>query len=53
MRTSFLEKKIGLTADDSNGEAVEEVVGRLSETNQKQWGAVYYLLAEKFGKQDV
>ena len=26
MRTSFLEKKLGLPADDSNGEAVKEVV---------------------------
>ncbi|MEN9020139.1 MAG: DUF2853 family protein [Verrucomicrobiales bacterium] len=53
VRTSFLEKKLGLPADDSNGEAVKEVVGRLAESCQKQWGAVYYLLAERFGKQDV
>ena len=53
MRTSFLEKKLGLPADDSNGEAVKEVAGRLAESHQKQWGAVYYLLAERFGKQDV
>lgn len=53
VRTSFLEKKLGLPADDSNGEAVKEVVGRLAEAHQKQWGAVYYLLAERFGKQDV
>ena len=53
MRTGFLEKKLGLPADDSNGEAVKEVVGRLAEAHQKQWGAAYYLLAERFGKQDV
>ena len=53
VRTSFLEKKLGLPAEDSNGEAVKEVVGRLAEPHQKQRGAVYCLLAERFGKQDV
>ena len=53
VRANFLEKKLGLPSDDSNSEAVKEVVGKLGEFKQKQRGAVYYLLAEKFGKQDV
>lgn len=53
VRTNFVEKKLGLPSDDSNSEAVKEVVGKLAEFNQKQRGAVYYLLTDKFGKQDV
>ncbi len=52
VRTNFLGKKLGL-GDQATDEAVKEVVGKLAEFNQKQRGAVYYLLTEKFGKQDV
>ena len=53
VKTNFLEKKLGLTDDAANDAAVQEVVGQLSEFNQKQRGAVYYLLTKKFGKESV
>ncbi len=51
VRTNFVEKKLGVT--DGGDEAIAEVMAQMKGFNQKQRGAVYYLLTEKFGKQSV
>ena len=51
VRTNFIEKKLGVT--DGGDEAIAEVMEKMKGIKQKQRGVVYYMLAEKFGKQSV
>ena len=47
VRDHFLKKKLGLTAPDTNGQAVGE---RMKSDHTRNRVTVYYLLAEHFGK---
>lgn len=54
VKKNFLQKKLGLTVDDATMEAaLDEVAQKMKGNNRKSRVAVYYLLAEKFGKLDV
>lgn len=53
VRTNFVEKKLGVQSQAVADLAIDEVMAQLKGINQKQRGTVYYLLAEKFGKQDL
>lgn len=53
VRTNFLNKKLEQTDDAACDAAIGEVMEQMKEFNQKRRAAVYYLLVEKFGRQDV
>ena len=54
VRENFLKKKLGLTqSDEELDRAIKEVGVAMGESRRKPRIAVYYLLAEKFGKLDV
>ncbi|MEM7385293.1 MAG: DUF2853 family protein [Verrucomicrobiota bacterium] len=53
VKANFLTKKLGIEDEAARDAAVTEVIDKMSEFRQKQRGAVYYLLTEHFGKQDV
>ena len=53
LKASFLNKKLGITDDAQCDEAIQSTMAKMSGVRQKQRGAVYYLLVEQFGKQDV
>ncbi|MEA5153666.1 DUF2853 family protein [Raineyella sp.] len=54
VRESFLKKKLGLTEDDETLDAaIKEVGARMKDGTRNGRLAVYYLLAERFGKLDV
>ncbi|WP_409484423.1 DUF2853 family protein [Arsenicicoccus dermatophilus] len=54
VRESFLKKKLGLTQSDAElDQAVRDVLAQMKDAKANPRLAVYYLLAEKFGKLDV
>ena len=53
VKTNFLEKKLGLSGEAANDAAIAEVMEKMAGIHQKSRGAVYYLLTEKFGKEEV
>ncbi|MEJ5920488.1 DUF2853 family protein [Corynebacterium sp. H78] len=54
VRENFLKKKLGLTDDDATLDAaIAEVGEKMKDGTSNGRLAVYYLLAEKFGKLDV
>lgn len=53
VKTQFLQKKLGIRDEAACDAAIKEVIGKLASVKQKQRGAVYYLLTQKFGKKDV
>lgn len=54
VKKNFLKKKLGLDADDAVLEAaLDEVAQKMKGDRRKSRLAVYYLLAEKFGKLDL
>ena len=51
VRESFLKKKLGLTANDTDlDQAIGDVCEKMKDTKNKSRVTFYYLLAEKFGK---
>lgn len=51
VRTNFLKKKLGLTNSDADLDAaIDAVCATMKEDRMKSRLAMYYLLAEKFGK---
>ena len=52
VRKSFLEKKLGLSADDLDA-AIEAVCGAMKADRTKSRLTFYYLLAERYGKLDM
>ena len=52
VRKSFLEKKLGLTADDLDA-AIEAVCAAMKADRTKSRLTFYYLLAERYGKLDM
>jgi len=54
VRQNFLKKKLGLTLDDAELDAaIAEVGQKMKDGSRNPRIAVYYLLAEKFGKLGV
>lgn len=54
VRENFLKKKLGLTASDEELDAaIKEVGEKMKDGKPNPRLAVYYLLAEKFGKLDT
>ena len=54
VRESFLKKKLGLSRPDAELDAaIAEVLAQMKDGRANPRLAVYYLLAEKFGKLDV
>ena len=54
VRENFLKKKLGLTLSDAELDAaIAEVGKKMKDGTRNTRIAVYYLLAEKFGKLDV
>lgn len=54
VRENFLKKKLGLTnSDDELDSAIEQVGDTMKDGSRNGRLAVYYLLAEKFGKLDA
>ncbi len=54
VKKNFLMKKLGLADSEKLDEAIAEVVEKIGKSERKKYRAVvYYMLAEKFGKQDV
>ena len=54
VRENFLKKKLGLTESDADlDKAIAEVIAAMKNGKPNPRLAVYYLLAEKFGKLDV
>lgn len=54
VRENFLKKKLGLTEDDATLDAaIADVLATMRDGKPNPRLAVYYLLAEKFGKLDV
>ncbi|MGL5407083.1 MAG: DUF2853 family protein [Propionibacteriaceae bacterium] len=53
VKKNFLGKKLGITDDAAMEKALDEVAATMKGDNHKSRAAVYYLLAEKFGKVDV
>ena len=54
VRENFLKKKLGLTQSDAELDAaITEVLTAMKDGKANPRVAVYYLLAEKFGKLDV
>ena len=54
VRENFLKKKLGLTdSDEALDAAIKEVGAQMKDGTRTGRLAVYYLLAEKFGKLDV
>lgn len=53
VRTNFLNKKLEQTDDAACDAAIAEVMEQMKEFKQKRRAVVYYLLVEKFGRQDV
>lgn len=54
VRDNFLKKKLGLTQDDAElDKAIKDVLGSMKDGKPNPRLAVYYLLAEKFGKLSV
>jgi len=54
VRENFLKKKLGLTQSDAElDKAIKEVGEQMKDGGRNGRLAVYYLLAEKFGKLDV
>ena len=50
VKTNFLRKKLGLTNEEEWDAALDELAKKMKGDNRKSRAAVYYLLAEKFGK---
>lgn len=51
VRENFLKKKLGLTdSDDKLDAAIKEIGDKMKDGSKNSRLAVYYLLAEKFGK---
>ncbi len=54
VKKNFLMKKLGLADSEKLDEAIAEVIEKIGKSERKKYRAVvYYMLAEKFGKQDV
>lgn len=54
VRDNFLKKKLGLTQSDAElDQAIKDVLATMKDGKANPRLAVYYLLAEKFGKLDV
>ncbi len=54
VKKNFLIKKLGLADDEKLDEVLEEVLEEIGKSERKKYRAVvYYMLTEKFGKQDV
>ncbi|MFT4126090.1 MAG: DUF2853 family protein [Gordonia sp. (in: high G+C Gram-positive bacteria)] len=54
VRENFLKKKLGLTdSDEDLDKAISEVLATMKDGKANPRLAVYYLLAEKYGKLDV
>lgn len=53
VKKNFLKKKLGLTNDDEWDAALDEIAATMKGDRHKSRAAVYYLLAEKFGKLDT
>jgi hypothetical protein len=53
VRTNFLVKKLEQTDDAVCDAAIAEVMEKMKEFKQKRRAAAYYLLTEKFGREDV
>ncbi|MCH8611592.1 DUF2853 family protein [Arsenicicoccus dermatophilus] len=54
VRESFLKKKLGLSQSDAElDQAIKDVLAQMKDGKTNPRLAVYYLLAEKFGKLDV
>ncbi len=55
VRDSFLKKKLALKEDDATLDAaIKEVCEKMGSSNRSKYRAIfYYLLVEKFSKQDV
>ncbi|MFK7821356.1 MAG: DUF2853 family protein [Planctomycetaceae bacterium] len=53
VRTNFLTKKLQQTDDAASDAAIAEVMEKMKEFKQKRRAAVYYLLTEKFSREDV
>lgn len=54
VRNNFLKKKLGLTqSDDELDAAIKDVAAQMKDGSSNPRIAVYYLLAEKFGKLDL
>lgn len=54
VRDNFLKKKLGLTQSDAELDAaIKDVLEQMKDGKPNPRLAVYYLLAEKFGKLDV
>ncbi|AKT50587.1 DUF2853 family protein [Arsenicicoccus sp. oral taxon 190] len=54
VRDNFLKKKLGLTQSDAELDAaIKDVLASMKDGKSNPRLAVYYLLAEKFGKLDV
>lgn len=53
VKTNFLGKKLGLSDDAAMEKALDAVAEKMKGNNHKSRAAVYYLLAEHFGKLDI
>lgn len=54
VKTNFLTKKLGLSLSEAEmDKALDEVAAQMKGDNHKSRAAVYYLLAEKFGKLEM
>ncbi|MGB3301482.1 DUF2853 family protein [Gordonia sp. (in: high G+C Gram-positive bacteria)] len=54
VRENFLKKKLGLTdSDEALDQAIADVLATMKDGKSNPRLAVYYLLAEKFGKLDA
>lgn len=54
MKANFVKKKLGVTdPDDDIDAAIKKVGATMKDTRSKSRAAVYYLLAEHYGKLDL
>jgi hypothetical protein len=54
VKNNFLIKKLGLSASDDLDGAIAGVIEKFGSSNRNKYRAMfYYMLTEKFGKQDV
>ncbi|MGA4507627.1 DUF2853 family protein [Propionibacteriaceae bacterium G1746] len=53
VKKNFLKKKLGLTNEDEWDAALDEVAAAMKGDRAKSRAAVYYLLADKFGRLDL
>lgn len=54
VKKNFLIKKLGLKDGPKLDEAIQEVCGQLGKSNRNKYRAMfYYLLAKKFGKENI